>query len=49
VRASRQITHTQHVKQTTKKLEGNRDHAPEALIPMGENRITEHVEGMKDF
>jgi methyl-accepting chemotaxis protein len=49
VRASRQIAHTQHVKPATKKVKANGDHAPEALIPMGENRITEHVEDMKDF
>ncbi|MGR3176039.1 MAG: hypothetical protein ACUZ8N_15795, partial [Candidatus Scalindua sp.] len=49
VRASRQIAHTQHVKPTTKKVEGNGGHAPDALIPMGENRIIEHDERLKDF
>jgi hypothetical protein len=49
VRASRQIEHIQHVKPTTKKVEGNGGHSPEALIPMGENRIKEHDGSMKDF
>jgi len=44
VNASLQIAHTQHVKPA----KTNDDHA-EALIPMGENRITEHDAGLKDF
>ncbi|MGR3175007.1 MAG: HAMP domain-containing methyl-accepting chemotaxis protein [Candidatus Scalindua sp.] len=47
VRANRQIAHIQHVKPDTK-VKGNDGHAP-ALIPVGENRITEHDERLKDF
>ncbi|ODS31259.1 MAG: hypothetical protein SCARUB_03628 [Candidatus Scalindua rubra] len=45
---TRQITHKQDIKTTTS-VKGNGDHAPEALIPMGENRIEEHSEQLKDF
>jgi methyl-accepting chemotaxis protein len=54
---SRQISHKQNVRSTAG-VKGNGDgikdiqHTltePEALIPMGENRITEHDEKQKDF
>jgi methyl-accepting chemotaxis protein len=45
---TRKIAHKQYDKSTTS-VKGNGDHAPEALIPMGENRIEEHSEQMKDF
>ena len=46
---TRQIANRHDVKPTTKKVKGNGGHAPEALIPMGENRIIEHDERLKDF
>jgi methyl-accepting chemotaxis protein len=50
VRASRQIAHKQHVNpKATSKVKGNGDPSPEALIPMGDNRILEHDESLKDF
>jgi methyl-accepting chemotaxis protein len=54
---SRQITHKQDIRSTAG-VKGNGDGikaiqhksaAPEALIPMGENRIEEHSEQLKDF
>ena len=45
---TRQIAYRHDVKPATS-VKGNGDYAPEALIPMGENRITEHDEQMKDF
>jgi methyl-accepting chemotaxis protein len=48
VHTSRQIAYRHDVKPTTS-VKGNDDHAPEALLPMGENRITEHDEKLKDF
>ena len=45
---TRQISY-RHNDSSTSNVEGNGDHALEALIPMGENRITEHSENMKDF
>ncbi|MGR3174701.1 MAG: hypothetical protein ACUZ8N_08900, partial [Candidatus Scalindua sp.] len=46
---TRQIANRPDVKPTTKKVEGNGGHAPEALIPMGENRIVEHEGDFKNF
>jgi methyl-accepting chemotaxis protein len=48
VRTSRQITYRHDVKSSTS-VKGNGGHSAEALIPMGENRILEHDEGLKDF
>jgi methyl-accepting chemotaxis protein len=47
---NRQIVHKQYDKSTTK-VKGNNHGTtePEALIPMGENRIIEHDEKLKDF
>ncbi|MGR3302214.1 MAG: hypothetical protein ACUZ8I_06890, partial [Candidatus Scalindua sp.] len=46
---TRQIAYRHDVKPTTKKVKGNGGHAPEALIPMGENRIVEHEGDFKNF
>ena len=43
---SRQISHVQDEKPAGN---GHGTKEPEALIPMGENRITEHSEALKDF
>jgi methyl-accepting chemotaxis protein len=50
VRTSHQIAYRHDVKPTTKvKGNGHGTTELEALIPMGENRIEEHDEHLKDF